>query len=242
MKIYPLLILSLFLFAGCHVTYMQVYNTDTFNTQKTDNTFVFENDSLKITYSFWSNGGAMSFSVFNKLTTPLYIDWRRSSCIVNSKNSFYAEDSLVSEATTSHSYDYYYKNYIPVSSHTTTTHQKYISFIPPRSIAEKSLPFIVRKYISLPPVTDVSIRVRNDSRRKKTKIYDYKYDGQNSPVVFRNYLTLSYDEDFQKTFSVDNGFYVSQIQAMDIDNFRTVYGDSTIKYYYKKGTDFYLVK
>lgn len=39
-------------------------------TKDTKDFFVFENDTMKVVYSFWSKGGSMAFSIYNKLESP----------------------------------------------------------------------------------------------------------------------------------------------------------------------------
>jgi hypothetical protein len=219
---------------------MQVYDTASTNTLKNDNSFVYENDSVRITYTFWQNGGAMSFSVYNKLDVPLYIDWRKSSCIINSKNHFYAQDSIISEAAALSSYSYYNRYLYSTGSKITTAHPKYIGFIPPKSAEDRCSSIIVKGYATLPSTSDYQIQLKNGSSHKKTKIYEQKYDDRTSPLDFRNYLTLSYDEDFHKNFTIDNNFYISRIRAMDIYNFMFQFPDGSIKYFYKNPTGFYL--
>lgn len=72
-----------FMFSSCAKRYIQVFDTGTMNTKLSDSTWVFENDSVKITYDFWKVKGVMSFDVFNKLDNPIYIDWKSSSFIYN---------------------------------------------------------------------------------------------------------------------------------------------------------------
>jgi uncharacterized protein YcfL len=71
-KILLITVLGLILI-GCR-SYVQVFKTDSSIETDTDGFYVYENDSLKITYSFWKAKGLMTFSIYNKLKKPLYID------------------------------------------------------------------------------------------------------------------------------------------------------------------------
>lgn len=72
-----LITLALALFSSCSKQFIQVFDTSTTNTKLTDGFWVYETDSIKLTYSFWADKGVMSFSVYNKLNKPIYIDWKK---------------------------------------------------------------------------------------------------------------------------------------------------------------------
>lgn len=63
------------------------------------NGFVFENDSVKITYNFWGNLGAMTFEVFNKLDQSIYVDLKNSAFIPNDNMLSYWRDEINTEST-----------------------------------------------------------------------------------------------------------------------------------------------
>lgn len=214
------LLLILLLSNLSSITYMQYYKIESTNTIKTNDNFVYENDSVKITYTFWANGGAMSFVLFNKMDKPLYIDWERSSMIVDATNQFYYNENLAGEGYT----------------------QKAMGFLPPKTQVKQSLSPIVTRNVSDWNNYETQYQVRNDSKDTQTKIFARHFSKDNSPVVFRNFLTLSDRVDFQTTFSIDNGFYIAEIQAMDVRNFRQPAGNDSWEFFYKKGTDFYLEK
>ncbi|CAM3459957.1 hypothetical protein [Aequorivita lipolytica] len=98
--------LSLF---GCKTTtYVQVFETKANNVKIVDETYLFENDSLKITYNLWRERGLMQFEIYNKLDTPIYIDWRKSSYIDNTVKLNYWEDVERTNALYS---SYYYSGF-----------------------------------------------------------------------------------------------------------------------------------
>ena len=200
------------------ISYIQYYKVESTNCTKTDSNFVYENDSVKITYTLWANGGAMSFVIFNKMGKPLYVDWERSSMIVNAVNHFYFSDSLAEMSY----------------SHTA------VGFLPPKTQLQRSMSRIVTKNIAAWSSFETQTQTRNDTKNTQTKIYVRKFTADNSPVVFRNFLTLSDRKDFQNTFSVDNKFYISEVQAMDVRNFMRQTGENAWEFFYWRGTDFYL--
>ena len=86
-----LIVITLVL-SGCAKKYIQVFETKSTNTEKQADFFVYETDTLKITYSFWAEKGVLSFAVYNKLDQPIYIDWKKSSFIDNSNKLNYWVD------------------------------------------------------------------------------------------------------------------------------------------------------
>jgi hypothetical protein len=232
--------------SGCSIKYLQYYRTESANTTKTDNNFIYENDSIRITYSFWSNGGVMSFNIFNKLDKPLYIDWKRSSFIIDSNNVYYYDDTVVSQSYNRIYYTTYYDWWLgtysqPTSASSVTTHQIAATFLPPKTQFKQFLPCIVNKNVAWQGF-ETQYQVRNDTRRKQTKIFTQTFSKDNSPINFRNFLTLSDDQDLKNAFTIDNAFYVAEMQAMDVRNFREQQSEDKWEYFYKKGTDFYLEK
>jgi hypothetical protein len=77
-------IIGIILLSSCS-KYIQVFETSSTNTVSENENWVFETDTVKVTYEFWMNKGVMAFTVFNKLDIPIYIDWKNSSFIYNSE-------------------------------------------------------------------------------------------------------------------------------------------------------------
>lgn len=144
-KINVIVLIVLFIY-GCK-SYVQVFETSGTNINIENEFFVFENDTLKITYSFWTQKGLMNFTIFNKLDKPLYIDWRKSSYIDNSVKLNYWIDEENKK-----SFDYYGGYYyggqllkpryaisntggVSVSS---TVKVERITFLPPKSNYNRS--------------------------------------------------------------------------------------------------------
>ena len=100
-KFCPLLFVIVLLLSSCSpVMYTQLFEVKA-NTPVKDvgNTLTFENDTLKIVYSFWACTRLYVWrDVTNKLSIPLYIDWKKSSYIGNDYKYNYWDE----EAVTSH--------------------------------------------------------------------------------------------------------------------------------------------
>ena len=216
-----LIFLGITLF-GCK-SYVQVFETKANNISVIDDTYVYENDSLKITYNLWRERGLMKFEIFNKLNVPLYIDWRKSSYIDNDVKLNYWEDV---ERTNSLYASYYFYNSLYRSraslsaSSSTMVKEERITFIPPKSKYSRSqfyiLPWSFTVLNKNSPFLEKPLR---EGTKKTTKVYYKEFDKNNTPRVFRNFLSFSLTEDFSNEFYVDNEFYISKILEMDRDNF-----------------------
>lgn len=98
-SILSLLILTILL-SSCSKKMIQVFETSSSNTKLINSSWIFENDTTKIVYSFWSDKGIMAFSIYNKLDKPIYIDWKTSSYIYNGVKLDYWLDGFRSISTT----------------------------------------------------------------------------------------------------------------------------------------------
>jgi hypothetical protein len=140
-------IVFILLFTSCTKSFIQVFDTTSTNPLISKNENIFENDSIKITYSFWASNGVMSFSIYNKLNKPIYIDWKNSSLILNDLKLDYWIDELQTNQTS------YYREYFYLGpllspfvfvnegkqeSTSTSVKPERITFIPPKSFTTKS--------------------------------------------------------------------------------------------------------
>lgn len=258
---------------GCGVgskLFTQLYQTSAPKLTKNDNYWIYENDTLKVTYAFWAPRGILSFTVFNKLNVPIYIDWKKSSFIRKTEKL----DYWIDEETTST--ETYYKGFnanafgfrpmisvveggnvvtygnnfsYGVStgasvSQSKKTKPERITFIAPLSTIYKSNFFIYpANGTKLNLDRDTLIQKRNDKPEETTTVYlaDYKID--DSPLFFRNFLTFSTSEKFDKEFYVDNGFFIQKIAEMERRHFTGGYKkESTYEFEmpYKVATSFYI--
>ena len=95
------LLISFLFLQGCvaPIQYVQVCKTEAVNLTKTNNFYVYENDTVRIVYYFWSEDGIMAFNIYNKSDKPLYIDWKRSTFITNSfKSNYWADKTTITNA------------------------------------------------------------------------------------------------------------------------------------------------
>jgi hypothetical protein len=259
MKKYLILLCVALLIQGCSIDYVQVYKTQSVGIKHTDDIYTFENDTLKIEYSFWADKGIMAFRVYNKTDRPLYIDWRKSNFISNSFKADYWADKTESQSTAQISgqgYIYRGSAFFPgffnfnsstVNTTSTTTKPERITFLPPRTYFLKS-DFHLKTsiYKDWGENFETRIEPRNDYPKEVTKVFVKKFTKDNTPLDFRNFLTFSFREDFSTEFYIDNEFYVIQVEAMDKRHFYMSVDDprNTTKSIWipaeRKGKDFYI--
>ena len=117
---------------------MQLYTVES-DLKQVDSAYVFENDTIRITYNFWYRGGKMNFTIYNKLDVPLFIDWKNSSFIIDDVPSPYWIDMTTTSAVGAG-----YNNlrgHAVYSSASTAIKEDRVSIIPSRS-------YVTRAYVS----------------------------------------------------------------------------------------------
>lgn len=256
------LLATMTFFYGCSTAYYQVVETKTTNTKVVNDKYVFENDSLKITYNFWKEKGLLEFTVYNKLKKPLYIDWKKSSYINNTVKINYWEDEEKTKTVSVHSSStsiprgslYAFTNSSSISSSSTIKPEK-LTFVPPSSN-------YTRKQFYLAPSTFIKIPAKDYKEEKvadlkdptkQVTVYVKDFEKNDTPLIFRNFLTLSYSEKFDSEFYLDHEFYISRVRKMEKkqlgvnkydrkreDLLRDEDGKVKIFSPYEKGTSFYV--
>ncbi len=210
-----ILILSV-LFCSC-VSYYHVASVESTLIIE-DSVYVFENDTVRLEYGFWGERGILSFSIFNKTSKPLYIDWKRSAYIRNgNKMDYWFDESiaLTSETTT---YTYTGPALIPKTGIvaygvTITSKPERITYIPPKSAYHRS-GFTLFNWIKLPADCEQITDSIPKYPENKFQVHHMIYEKNTTPLFFRNFLTLSFSERIENEFYVDNEFYVKEIKEV----------------------------
>lgn len=249
---------SAILLASCEEPYMQLFETKSTNTKLENEYYVYENETIKITYLFWHDRGLMSFSVFNKLETPVYIDWSKSCFISNSSKMNYWFDKSYF-ASNAYFGEHYYKGpiaapgynvdeYIGVANSTEAQVYEKSTFIAPKSTYYRSqFHFWPYKFLKLDHSKYEDV-VCNEDDKKKTRIYSAEFDRNNTPLVFRNYLAVSKSEKLDDVSFIDNEFYVTSAKAMYVGHAlgkhikQNEKGQHVFAQPYKKNTSFYVLQ
>lgn len=263
---------------------IQVFDTSASNTKLIDSCWVYENDTLKIIYGFWTDNGVMAFAIYNKLDKPIYIDWKNSSYIYNGVKLDYWLDEFKSLSTTStttstksSSYKaivsqyngYLYtgqpikigevtgntNGYSSSSSGSTTIENssslairpERVTFIPPKSYYYRSQFYLQPSLYAMNHKTATVVSLQSNQHPEKTDtVYQKDFSYAESPLKFRNYLAISFSENSENFFFVDNEFYLSEVKEMKFQTFKGMpigYNDHTPffgKSPYQSETSFYI--
>ena len=204
--------------------YSNLYEVKPFDNSISENDFFyFENDTVKITYSFWGKKGVMSYTVFNKLNIPIYIDWKKSSLIKNDQKFDYWIDEINTKGKSfnNNRSDYsslYYGGYNIFNYGTSISESKSIkperiTFLSPKSNVtrvQSNLYNLIPEVISSPCKKE-KIIAKNG---KKVSVSYIEMSKSNSTFNFRNFITVSTTEKFEKEIYIDNGFYVYRINKL----------------------------
>lgn len=217
MKRITYLLAIMLLFSSCASTYffstIDSMNKDTVKDEK--GRLVTQNDSLDIYYSFDGNNGPILITVYNKGKEPLYIDWKRSSIIIDDIATSYIGKTmpLSGSANVNTIGSSFYSNISSQSSASfngaITKEPESISFIPPNSkIQYKTMNLASLNFNKV----DDSIYNKRTNVDKDGNIVSVKaanFTDRDAPLRFRSYLTLYKDP--QKPFSLDQEFYISSL-------------------------------
>jgi len=215
---------------GCSKSYIQIFETQSSNTKFTNEYYIYETDTLKITYTFWASKGVMSFAVYNKLDKPIYIDWKNSSFIRNdNKLNYWIEETHTNLASYYGAYFYngpllkpgYMLNEGVQNSAATTIKPERITFIPPKSNYYRSQFYLTSvDYYSIDKNCQSTVVTSNENPKKKTTIYNQDFSYSASPLRFRNYLAFAFEENSKQYFFVDNEFYLTSVKEMELSQYR----------------------
>lgn len=184
--------------------------------------YCFENDSVKISYSFWAEKGIMCFSFYNKLKIPLYIDWKKSSFVTNGeKLDYWADETTTNTKSTTKSSAFILRNYNTFGIGSSNSVSNSVSLKPQRIIFVAPQSNTTKIQFNLFPANTTKLSsdaaktiLKNPNSGKEIPVKSIEYTEANSPLVFRNFLTISTSENFDHEIYINNTFYVSRISQM----------------------------
>lgn len=247
---------TILLLNSCGDESLQIITTKSTNTKVENDFYVYENETVKVTYQFWHDRGLMSFTVYNKLDAPIYIDWSKSCLINNStKLNYWAGESCSAFRYFGHHYysgkieapGYNVDELVGVSSSAKSAMLEKVTFIPPKSNYYRSqFHFWPEDFMRLDR-NKFDIVQSNENPKEKTKVWSADYDKSNSPLSIRNYIAVSKTSNTEDCTYIDNEFYVSSVKEMTVGhalgkyvkknrNYEAVYEQP-----YKSNTSFYII-
>jgi hypothetical protein len=176
---------------------------------RTDNEiFYWGNDTVSIRYQFNGNNCPVKIEVFNKLAIPLFVDWSKSSIIIDGfRQSFWKDDAMVNLVT--NGLEIREDRTLTTSnaiSRGTIKRKEQVGFIPPNSYVA-STPITIRPKFIIPSRNATVSTVEIQTRLFNFPSEQFSFNADNSPFTFRTYLVLSTSEDFASPFYFDNLFW-----------------------------------
>jgi len=200
------------MFCSCR-TYQYITVSSPDIKQNDQRQFVAENDTMKLTYNFSGNSGPLELTVFNKWDKPLLVDLNRSALIINDKAvSFYTGRVELSGTVSGNSFGW--GNGVRTSSGTidaTATLPAGVIFIPAGAYITKTPLYITDKALeNIPDEKFHKVKyTADDLTEYQLKTADFTRE--ESPMVFKTYLTF-YQADMGKGEMVQqHTFYVSEV-------------------------------
>ncbi|SHF15900.1 hypothetical protein [Dysgonomonas macrotermitis] len=239
-KIFAAILLIPLLLTSCSSTYFfSVLNTGTPYTEKVDNgDFVFENDSLWIAHCFNGENAPIQITVYNKLDTPLYVDWGKSALIVQDQAVSYAgKASRISISTSSETYHYPFSSSsetqsISIGSIGATPSN--VDFIPPRTKVSNAT---LSLNLSLKDVEKLSYKNAKMGNKHQESI-DVKranFTPEDTPFSFTSYITVYAVPEKPMVFEQD--FYISSLIKTNAMSPKNLPGDMS-----QRGDMFFIEK
>ncbi|MVN90707.1 hypothetical protein [Mucilaginibacter aquatilis] len=200
--ILPAVLAVCVIFSSC--SRYQINLISSTNTTKEEDTgiFNFENDSVKISYSFYGPNAPVSIKVYNKLDKPIYVDWQRSALIIGDKAISYTPGKIdISGTIDARTDNYNYGNRgLIFSNPSYTTGQinavanlpKDLSFLPPHTQSTNTSLVLTKAFLDIPQeqFTQEVLDYKDNYLYKQISIKAATFDKANTPLLFKSYLTL----------------------------------------------------
>jgi len=218
------------LMTSCSTMY-QVLETSSTDTKLEKDSYLFENSDIKVSYNFWADAGQVSFLLTNKLDSAIYIDWDKSHLIYNGisyeywydseeTNSFYSSASSTTSSTFADAMvNIFGGTAYGNSTSTNSAYGRKVSMVasskskPKKTIQIPAKSSIIVSKFSISKSAFYNCDFNLNNTRLRT-VNTKTFGKEDSPLTFRNYLTYSTKESFEKNKSIDNEFYISSISFM----------------------------
>lgn len=198
-----------------------VSSNNTIRNQQTGD-LEFENDSVKIAYSFYGPDAPVTVNVLNKLDKPLYIDWQKSAMVIDGKAVSYVADKIAINGSVDAQTDTYKYNNNPAfsnPSYTTGTINavaglpKTSTFLPPHSHASNTSVMLTGGFLNIPDSAFHKITMirKFQDTVELVKVKAANFTDETSPLKFRSYITMYIvNGNDAKPVSYQQDFYISR--------------------------------
>jgi len=187
---------------GCSMYHYQIHQVKTSN-NLSDTLMVFDNNTIEISYDFWSvNGSSYTCTVENLTDSLIYLNMEMSHLIYNGyANSYYSSKTITNSVKISTTITNSDPNMNLALGKSVAVTQDKIIIIPPHS----------RKNI---PTFAIGFQYFNCDLKRQTSFSMIEFNRMNSPVKFSNLLYYQVGET-NKWENTQNDFWISSIKNLD---------------------------
>ncbi len=196
---------SLLLVVSCTYTF-QVATIKGNYKQDDSKSYVIENDTVRIKYSFKGDNCPIIIEVYNKLNIPVYIDWSKSAFIQENKRfPYWIDESQISANADRITYS---NSIINGSIYKNDR----VSFLPPVTLICITPLTAINDKINISAPYYQTVKVYGDDNiMSNYKGFLHTFQENDSPFKFRSFLTLSTVESFVSPFYFDSHFWVGTV-------------------------------
>lgn len=164
-------------------------------------------DSVSVSYRFNGPHSPIIVKIDNKSMRPVYVDWTKSSVVVNGESfPFYQNIGLLNSRTVSSSYDVSRSWFFRESMFTVSRTKGTIAF--PESVSHIPDNSNIERYCGEFSSRALEYILNKKIREKQNLIFN----DETTFLDARLYLTLSYNSDFKDSFIHTNNSYASGLE------------------------------
>ncbi|MBL4676348.1 MAG: hypothetical protein JKY70_09125 [Mucilaginibacter sp.] len=189
--------------SSCKTYQLNVISSTTKNPDEQTGNYQFENDTVRVTYSFYGENAPVNINIFNKLNEPLYVDWQKSALILGDTAISYVPNSVpINGDINAESYKYRYGNrnssittnptYTTGTINATADLPKTTTFLPPHAQSNNTSLYLTRGFLNIPDDQLNSVKLKADDgwTNSTIKVRSAEFTPQNTPLAFRSYITM----------------------------------------------------
>ena len=197
--------------------------------------FISENDTLRMLYSFNGANCPVTIDVYNKSDKPLYVDWNKSSVIINNiAHSMNPNFSTITGAISLT--DVQWGNTVNYSEGTIDgeiSHPNQVAFIPPLSSVRVTPLNLMNDFLPDQPQDSV-MKVNMYTSSGPVSVKKQIYSASATPLMFRCFITYADNPNFTDSRYSDHTFWAK-------DSFKSMskpVSNPSDQYHVKKNTGF----
>jgi hypothetical protein len=227
--LFPAIIACSFAITSCSRYQVNLISSTNANKNQQTGDFEFENDSVKISYSFFGENAPVNVSVYNKLNNPLYISYAANDIAITGNVNAQTDHYRVANPAFGTS------SYTSGNINAVANLPQHSTFLPPHSQGSNASVHLTNGFLVVPDSAFSNDKMPHrypdpDVQKVKTAVFEKV----NSPLVFKSYLTLYLVNGNEvKPVTYQQDFYVSK-------SFTTTTEPNTFQGFEQKRGDYFI--